>query len=294
MKPIPDVSIVVSCWNSAHILEEALESIVATAGTFNVDVTVLDDASTDGGYSNIYAKYKDDPRFSFVRNEVNVGVAALNIMLERSQAKYIMTLDTDARLQPGALKALYEFMETHPEAGAATANLRNPDGSPQYYYRRTLTPLLYFFTTPVGRFFDKYFFALHFYKQYHYSDLDVTKISELEQPVIAGLMLRRAAFDSYILDPDFLLFGIDIDLCKRLYDKGYKIYLVPDARVIHLKTASARKRGKLWLDRELNRSFALYFKKHHPYASPFLKIAMFLDIISRMFLRSVVGREPMR
>jgi hypothetical protein len=87
---------------------------------------------------------------------------------------------------------------------------------------------------------------------------------------------------------------IDVDFCKRLYDRGYKIYLIPEAKVIHLKTASARKRGKLWLDRELNRSFALYFKKHHPYIAPLMRVVLALDLLSRMFLLSTVGREPMR
>lgn len=294
MKKIPDISIVVSCWNSAEIIEEALESIVATAGDMNFDVTVIDDASTDGGYSKIDEKFKNDPRFSFVRNEINVGLPALNIMLERTKSKYIVTLDTDARFMPGALQALYAFMEAHPEAGVATANLRNPDGSPQLYYRRILTPSMYFFSTPIGRFIDKYFCGLRNYRWYHYDDLDVTRVSEFVQPPVACLILRREAMDAYILDPIFPLFMLDIDLCRRMYDKGYKVYLVPDAKVIHLKTASAVKRGKKWLDNELNRSFALYFKKHYPRSYPLIVVVMYLDRLMRAVLLRTIGREPMR
>lgn len=294
MKKIPDISIVVSCWNSAEIIEEALESIVATAGGMNFDVTVIDDASTDGGYALVSEHIKNDPRFSFVKNEVNVGIPAVNIMLERTKAKYIVTFDSDARLQPGALQALYAFMEAHPEAGVATANLRNPDGSAQMYYRRILTPAMYFFTTPIGRFIDKYFLGLRNYKWYHYADLDVTRVSELVQPPIACLILRRDALGPYIFDPIFPLFMLDVDICKRMYDTGYKVYLVPDAKVIHLKTASAVKRGKVWLDNELNRSFALYFKKHYPVSYQLILVVIYLDRFMRFAMLRTIGREPMR
>lgn len=294
MKKNPDISIVVSNWNASDIMGEAFESIVATAGDLDFDVTVIDDASTDGGFAHVDEKFKNDPRFSFVRNEVNIGLSALNIMLERTKAKYIMTLDTDARLMPGALQALLAFMEMHPEAGAATANLRNPDGSTQFYYRRILTPSMYFFSTPMGRFIDKYFLGLRFMKWYHYDDLDVTRVSEFVQPPIACLILRRDAMGPYILDPKLPLFMCDVDLCKRLYDSGYKVYLVPEAKVIHLKTASAVKRGKTWLDRELNRSFAIYFKKHYPRLYPLMLVVMYADRFIRAAMLRTIGREPMR
>lgn len=294
MKYIPNISIVVSSWNAADIIGDALESIVSTANDLNFDVTVIDDASTDGGCARVDAKFKNDPRFTFIRNDVNVGQSALNIMLERTEAKYIVTLDTDARLQVGALQAMFSFMETHPEAGAVTANLLNVDGSTQFYYRRILTPWLYFYTTPMGRLFDKYLFGLHYYKKYHYDDIDLSRVSELEQPPIACLMLRSEALGSYIFDPDFRLFMIDVDFCKRMYDRGYKIYLVPEAKVIHLKTASASKRGKAWLDRDLNRSFLMYFRKRYPISYPLIFAVFYLDRLSRVFLMRIIGREPMR
>lgn len=295
MRPIPEVSIVVSSWNASDIIEEALDSIVQTAGNLAINVTAIDDASTDGGISKVAEKFKHDVRFSFVVNTVNIGQSALNIMLARSKAKYILTLDTDARLEPGALRTLFDFMERHPEAGAASAKLLNPDGSLQRYYRRILTPVLYIFNTSIGRIFDKYLFGLHYYKRYRYDGLDLAHNPELEQPPIACLIIRRAALapDTYIFDPQFKLFMLDVDLPKRLYSRGYKVYLVSDAEVVHLKTASASKRGKAWLDRELDRSFMLYFKKHHPYLTPLIWLVHLADGWLRALLR-IAGHEPSR
>ncbi len=295
MKKDPDISIVVSSWNSADIIEESLDSIITTADDMNFDVTIIDDASTDGGFAYMAEKFKNDPRFSFVQNKVNIGQAAtVNMMLERTKAKYILTLDTDARLMPGALQALYSFMEMHPDAAVATANLRNPDGSAQFYYRRILTPSMYFFSTPIGRFIDKYFLGLRNYKWYHCADLDETRVFESVQPPIACLILRRDALGTYILDPTFPFYMCDVDLSKRMYDKGYKVYFVPEAKAIHLKTATVIKRGKAWIDNQLNRSFALYFKKHYFSLYPLMLVVMYLDRFTRALLLHTIGREPMR
>lgn len=290
----PDISIAVSSWNTSDIVEEALDSIVATAGDLSVDVTVIDDASTDGGLGLVAAKFKNDPRFSFVRNEENLGIPSANVILGRTKSKYLMTLDSDARLMPGTLQTLFAFMEAHPDAGVATANLVWPDGSPQIYYRRTLTPTRYFFTTLIGRFIDKYFFGLRNFKSYRHANLDVTHDSEIEQTPTACLIMRRAALGAYMFDPQFRIFMPDVDLCKRIYDHGYKVYLVSAAKAVHLKNGSIVKKGGVWLNNELNYRFMLYFKKHYPYWFPLIWIGMKLDRLLRIVIVRTTGREVAR
>jgi GT2 family glycosyltransferase len=288
----PKVSIGVSSWNTSDIIEASLDSIVETVGDLEVDVTVIDDGSTDGGFAPVAEKFKNDPRFLFLRHEDNRGVPSLNAALERSQAKYILTLDSDARLVPGTLQKLYDFMEAHPEAGGATANLVFPDGSPQFYFRRIYTPMRYFFTTPIGRVIDKYFLGLRNFNSYHYTDLDLAHDPVVEQCPTACLLLRREVLGPYIFDPIFRVFMPDVDLGKRIYDKGYKMYLVSSAKAIHLKSASNSKRGRTWIDNEVRTSSMLYFKKHYPLWYPFLRIVAVLDRLIRKIMLATIGREP--
>jgi len=289
-----DISIGVSSWNTSELVEEALDSIVATASDLNIDVTVIDDASTDGGFAPLAEKFKNDSRFLFVRNEKNLGVPSANVVLEHTKAKYIVTLDSDARLMPGTLQMLVAFMEAHPEAGAITANLLNADGSPQIYYRRTLTPFRYFFTTLIGSFIDKYFLGLRNSKSYRHVGLDITQNPEIEQSPTSCLMIRREIVGSYIFDPVFRIFMPDVDLCKRIYDSGHKVYLVSAAKAIHLKSGSISKKGKVWLSHELDYRFMLYFKKHYPYWFPLIFIAMKLDRFLRSVMLRTLGREAAR
>lgn len=289
-----DITIVVSNYNASDIIGEALQSIIDTAGDVRFDVLVIDDASTDGGFGAVRTRFEKDERFSFVENKKNVGVSTLNIVLERTEARYVMTLDTDARLHPGSLQAMISFMDKTPGAGAATAKLLNRDGSVQNYYRRLMTPVYCFFTTPIGRIFDKYVFGLRYFNRYHYSDLDVTRVFEIEQPPVACLIMRRSALGEYIMSPAYHLYFIDVDFCRRMYARGYKIFLVPDAPVTHLKSAAASKRPSAWTRRQYYSSLLTYFKRNYTLWYPLIWIIVLLDRVTRALMFSVVGREPVR
>ncbi|MEK7101775.1 MAG: glycosyltransferase [Patescibacteria group bacterium] len=294
MKSVPDVSIIVPNYNSSDLINGALESLMSTAGDVAFEVILIDDASTDGGFALVDEKYKQDARCTFIQCKTHIGYSALNLALKRSRGAYLMTLDTDALLWLGALSALVSFMDTHPKAGGATASLYYPDGSTQNYHRRLMTPMRCFFTTVPGRFIDKYFLGLRNYKSYHYDDLDITRIFEIEQPPTACFMFRRAALDSYIVDPDFNQIFLDVDLCRRIYDHGYKIYLIPDAKVTHIKSAAANKKPNLWRDRQYYVDLLTYFKKHYPAYASLMALLLWVDRAMRSFLIHTIGRAPMR
>ncbi|TSC64444.1 MAG: family 2 glycosyl transferase [Parcubacteria group bacterium Gr01-1014_91] len=294
MKDTPKVSIIVSNYNSSDLINGTLEPIMSTAGDVPFEVIVVDDVSTDGGLSLVDEKYKRDPRFTFVQCEKHVGYSALNVVLDRTRGKYLMTLDTDARLWHGALPTLVDFMENNPKAGAVTASLFYEDGSPQNYNRRLMTPMHSFFTTVLGRVIDKYFLGLRNYKSYHYDDFDNTRVFEIEQPPTACFMFRRAAIGSYIVDTDFNHVFLDVDLCRRIYDGGYKIYLVPDAKVTHFKSVAANKKPNLWRDYQYYRDQLIYFKKHYPAYAPLMAFVLWLDRVMRRVLIYTTGRAPMR
>lgn len=294
MKPVPAVSIVVLNYNTSELLNGALESLVATVDDLHIEVMVIDNASTDGGFSLVDTTFKHNPLFSFVQNEKNVGLVAINSMLAKTSGRYLLTLDADARLRPHALRSLVTFLDTTPQAGAATANLLNADGSMQRYFRRLMTPMLAFYTTVIGRMIDKYVFGLYFYKKYHYQEASLSDITEIEQPAVTCLMLRRDTFGSYIIDPETPFYFTDVGLCKRIYNNGYKIYLLPAATATHLKSTSFGKMRNTWRTREYYRSLMVYFKKYYPRSVPLMWIVLWLDRLMRSILMHTIGREPIR
>ena len=294
MKENRDISIVVLNWNTSDLLGGALESIVATAESLTYDVMVIDNASSDGGFERVSDALKNDPRFLFVQNEKNMGWAAINVMLEQTNGKYIVTIDPDAIVHKNALQALFAFMETRPEAGAVTAKLLNADGSLQRYYRRLMTPSAYFFTTLIGRVFDKYFFKLRHFTRYRYENASFTEVTEVEQPAWPCLMWRREALGEYIVDKNIPFYFLDVDMSKRLYDRGYKIFLIPEATIAHLKSTSYSKVNNTWRWLEYNRSLMYYFKKHYPLIVPIIWILLHTDRQLRAIVVYLIGRDPLR
>lgn len=294
MKKSSDISIIVLNYNTSDLLGGALESIVSTAGNLRINVVVVDNDSTDGGFSRLGKKFESDPRFSFVQNRKNIGLTALNIMLERTKGKYILTLDPDARLHAHTLQLLVAFLEITPQAGAVTANLLNVDGSMQRYIRRLMTPSVGFFTTVIGRFIDKYFLSLRNYNWYHYEDVSLVQVTEIEQPSVTCLMFRREACGPYIVDPDTPFYFTDVGLCKRIYEHGYKIYLPPEAVATHFKSTSFKKANNIWREREYYRSLLVYFSKHYPVSAPLMAVVLWLDRVMRAFLERTIGHVPMR
>ncbi|HEY3356544.1 MAG TPA: glycosyltransferase family 2 protein [Polyangia bacterium] len=102
----PLVSVLVPAWNNGRSITRALDSVLADPDA-NVQVVVVDDASTDDTPDIVEAIAARDPRVELVRAPVNGGPsAARNLGLPRIRGEWLTFLDADDRLLPGALAAL--------------------------------------------------------------------------------------------------------------------------------------------------------------------------------------------
>src|SRR5829696_6871232 len=121
------VSVVIPCYNQAHFLGEAIESVLAQSHP-NFEIVVVDDGSTDDT-SEVARRY---PGVRLVRQE-NQGLSgARNAGLARSEGEYVVFLDADDRLLPEALETHLEHLEAHPECAFVSGPCRRitADGSP--------------------------------------------------------------------------------------------------------------------------------------------------------------------
>jgi len=108
------VTVVIPCYNQAHFLGEAIESVLAQDHP-HTEVVVVDDGSTDNT-AKVAAHY---PQVHLIRQH-NQGLStARNVGLESSHGDYIVFLDADDRLLPGAIGAGLEALRAHPECAFA-------------------------------------------------------------------------------------------------------------------------------------------------------------------------------
>ncbi|MES2730706.1 MAG: glycosyltransferase, partial [Bacteroidota bacterium] len=96
----PLVSIICLCYNHARFLEDALQSVVAQTYP-NLELIIVDDASTDTSVTLIETFLAQHPVAQFVRISTNMGnCRAFNQGLVLAKGKYIIDLAADDLLLP--------------------------------------------------------------------------------------------------------------------------------------------------------------------------------------------------
>ncbi len=113
----PSVSVVVPCYNYATFLPEALRSALGQEGV-QVEVIVVDDASSDDSAEVAEKFAADDPRVRVIRLEQNGGqVAAVNLALSKATGEFVVRLDADDLLTPGSLARSTALLRAFPSVG---------------------------------------------------------------------------------------------------------------------------------------------------------------------------------
>jgi N-acetylglucosaminyl-diphospho-decaprenol L-rhamnosyltransferase len=217
-----EVTVVVVNWNAGELLRRCLTSLPTGPG---VELVVVDNGSTDGSVTPALA---GTTGARLIPNAENLGFArACNQGIRAGTGRYVLLLNPDAWLLPGALEALIAFMDAHPDAGAAGPALLDPDGRLQPSGGRlpglrrllALHPLLErLLAVPADDLRQR----------------DFGRVAEVEEVSGACLIARRAAVDQVGgLDEGFFLYFEDLDWCLRLRRAGWRIYYLPEARVVH-------------------------------------------------------------
>ena len=250
-----DLSIIIVNWNTSDLLARCLSSLEQEAfGDVapQCEVFVVDNASTDGSRQRVRDEFL---WVSLIENEKNLGFAqANNLALTQAQWQFVLLLNSDTRLLPGALQALLAFMAAHPPAGACGARLLNADGSLQPSCQPMLTPEREFWRL-------SFFYMLLPRATYRMASWPVDQPRQVEIIKGACLLLRRAALDQIgRLDEAYFMYTEEVDLCYRLAQAGWELWWVPQAQVIHYGGASSRQAAEaMYL--QLYRSKVQFYRK---------------------------------
>lgn len=101
------VSIIVPVYNKAQYVSKCIESIINQSYR-NLEIIIINDASTDGSYEICKDYAETDKRIKLVSNEKNIGLSASrNKGIEISKGKYIAFVDSDDYLTKKYVEQLY-------------------------------------------------------------------------------------------------------------------------------------------------------------------------------------------
>ena len=274
----PDLSVCILSWNTRELLRDCLASIFADGQSGAWQVVVVDNASTDGSAAMVEKCF---PRAEVVVTEQNLGFSrGNNLGLARAQGRYWLLLNSDTRVETGALGGLVEFMDGSPEAGVVGPKLLNGDGSLQLSCG--VGPNL---KTEIA---NK--FLLHkFFPFFKLGRWDHSEIRVVDWVSGACLLVRREAAEAVgLLDPEIYMFHEDLEWCTRMRKGGWKTVYFPFSRVYHIGGQSTRKNFAEMLVVS-QRSQFYFFHKHFSRAHLWgLRLLTVVETVLRSAIWSVV------
>jgi N-acetylglucosaminyl-diphospho-decaprenol L-rhamnosyltransferase len=245
--PLPDVTAIIICHNVRDEVLTCLAALHAHAGPLDVEIVVVDNASTDGTVEAVNGAHPECQTIRLSRNE---GLPARNHGLRRARGRYRMFIDSDAVLRPGALPTLLGVLEEDPRIGLVGPRLVYPDGRLQLSTRRyppLLLPILR--RPPLERFFEhgatirRHLMA----DDSHDSRRPVEYVIGACQVFSADAQRAAGEIDRHIW------FGHDdADWCFRIRSAGYDVVYVPEAETVHdYRRTSARNPVSIFALRQL-------------------------------------------
>jgi GT2 family glycosyltransferase len=254
----PLVSALIVSYNVKSLLLKCLEAFYAHADV-PVEAIVVDNASTDGSAAAVAAEY---PNAIVIAQPRNLGFGrANNVGLEQCQGRFVLLLNPDVTLNPGAVGRLADFMITRQDAGAVGPRLVYPDGRLDPDARRSFPAPSTMLYRTVG--LSRLFPHSPRFGRYNMGHLPETEVHEMDAGTAACLMVRMTALDRIgFFDPRYFMFGEDIDLCYRLKLGGWKVFYLPNASAIHHKGAATSQAHSKMLY-EQHRAMWSYHIKHH-------------------------------
>lgn len=278
------LSVIIVNWNTGELIRRCVESLFADLPDTGAEVFIVDSASTDGSTQELQAQF---PQAVYIYSSQNIGFGpANNLALRQASGEWVLLLNPDTLVHPGAIRALLSFMEQHPHAGAAAARLLNPDGSLQYSCSPEPT---------LGSEFLRLFHLGGVRPDGYYAmeAWDQTQARPVDVILGACMLLRKAALDQVgHFDERFFMYNEETDLCRRIRQAGWSIYWVPQAQVTHYGGQSTRQMAAEMFV-QLYRAKVAYFRKYHsPPAVAGYKLILFLTSLPRLALGPVARLEP--
>ena len=247
-----DLSIIIVNYNDRPHLEACLSSLQRHAPSAEHEVIFVDNASSDGSRAWIAGAF---PAVRLIENMSNEGFSkANNLGVRESRGAFLLFLNTDTVVPPGALDGLLAKLKSDPSLGAA---------GPALVHRRNSYQVSFGGNVNFGAQFWQKLVLNPYYKARQKAGGTDRSVGWLSA---ACLLCRRSAFEQVGgFDERFFIYFEDIDLCFRLRRAGWKLVHVPAVRVFH--EGGATTAGAAVNRFEYRKSQLYFYEKHNSKAS---------------------------
>ena len=224
------LAIVIVNFNAREWLQRCLRTVYAQEIIDEMEVVVVDCASTDDSVAFVRREY---PTCALIASDENLGFGrGNNVGAKQSSAPILLFLNPDTEVEPGALAELLSFMEEHPEYGAAGGRIYDGDGE----LERSAGTWPTVFSLVLDRLLARWPILRSGleHRAHHYWNYGEWR--EVGWVTGAYLWVRRDAFERLSgFDRDIFMYYEDVDLCYRIREMGLQICFFPGATIMHYR-----------------------------------------------------------
>lgn len=245
----PSVSLLLPNMNNEPILDEFFEKLASNTTYGNVEVVVVDDGSTDGSLAILRRWQSEGPwsEFALIEQE-NAGVAhALNRALKRASGDVIVRLDGDATIEtPGWLERMLALQATSDQVGVVVAKIVFDSGHVHSFGRTVVHPDgLHDRGTRILERRGRRTLDSAVARPLEADALAFDEVVEVDAALGCCTLFRREVADRVGgMDPVYSPVWIeDDDFSLAVRREGWKVFCLPDVRVVHRQTRRNPRHG---------------------------------------------------
>lgn len=235
-----EILVVIVNYRTASLAEKCLEAVARErAAGISLSAILVDGCSGDGSVAQLRAYLATSDAGSWTELlplDFNGGFGWANnqAILHRGDRlpPYILLLNPDAEIEPGAISTLAQILDNHPDVAAVGSQLLDIDGSPSGSAFR-FPSLRNEFVRGAQTSALRRLLALQ------PSTIDVAEAGPVDWVTGASVMLRREALQQTgLFDDGFFLYFEEVELMKRMRRAGWNVWSEPASRVQHIGGAS--------------------------------------------------------
>lgn len=258
----PELSIIIISFNTKQITLQCLDSVFASFKDqqHSFEIIVIDNASTDGSADALKTYAKTKPEIVYIANTENIGFGKANNQAAKvAKGTYLLLLNSDTIVLDNAIQKLLEFYREHETTMQFVgAKLLEKDGkTPQ----PSCGP---FYSLPVV--FAALFLRGDYWGLTRSSPDSITETDWVSGACIMTTLKEFNAIGGF--SEDIFMYMEEIDLLYRSKKLHRNVFFYPDARFIHLGSASSG--GKTYPILQVYKGFIYFYRKHHSTTSLFL------------------------
>ncbi len=263
-----DLAVVIVSFNTRDDLARTLASLYASPGSVPAEIVVVDNASRDGS-AELAAACSG---VQLIRAGGNLGFSrANNLGIRATRSEFILLLNSDTIVPPGALDRLVADLRTHPEAAVAGPRIVGEDGRLEISFGRMIGPV-----NELRQKLIEVLYARRIPAVRRWAERQASEPRDVDWVSGACLLVRRGDAEAVgLLDERFFLYTEDVDFCASVRALGRTVRYTPAAEIVHARGRSRRHDPRA-SNAAYRRSHLAFYEKHHPRWAPLLRLYLTL------------------